>query len=699
MHAQVPTSVLKIVREAAGFGQVDLARSLEVNQSVVSRLEATEFTDPQMARRYLTALGTGLSKEALRFYNQSWRFSERPSFLHPDRDALRAAEEALQVLDTFESSEKFDEILQDPLSKLRNRLLNEADYIRHSEHGLAFIGDIGVGKTTALSFVMNLVTTEKAGKRQSVFPTGSGRTTVCEVAIKIAPAFGIAVESLSEEEIRRLVSDLIVGLKTGKTGLPSELARVIRNMADLRETTVRSKDGKGKPKLVDQMKELIEAHDDTDRVVAEVISRMKLDGRTETQLILSENAEGSLEWLASNISKINFGQHPGFSVPQRITVLLPLKALRETPYLLSVIDTKGVEGTTQRPDLKSQTDDARTVTVLCSKFSDAPGSTPISIIRELIESGSDAVDSDRLCLLVLVREDEAVKIVNGSGGNPETTEEGYAIREAQIDQQFAMEGLPTLPVYFYNVGTEQPEEVWNWLTARIERLREQKKIRLDRLVSAAHDLVTNSDVARTKQARLAISETLNAAAVRFKSLPPTIRPAHQNLAAEAKKTHQSSIAASVNRRGDWSNFKATHILGVGVQIDANLRTRESFVRIDEHIESLKTKYAHLVDVRQFLDSLKDDIADWRQEFLNKAALTGRVSFAPLLKDASDLWRECDRLYGAGSGYRASISDVLTRYFEENSDARATVAKVETSMAEIWLEAVINPLAKAAANEG
>ena len=156
MHAQVPTSVLKIVREAAGFGQVDLARSLEVNQSVVSRLEATEFTDPQMARRYLTALGTGLSKEALRFYNQSWRFSERPSFLHPDRDALRAAEEALQVLDTFESSEKFDEILQDPLSKLRNRLLNEADYIRHSEHGLAFIGDIGVGKTTALSFAMNL---------------------------------------------------------------------------------------------------------------------------------------------------------------------------------------------------------------------------------------------------------------------------------------------------------------------------------------------------------------------------------------------------------------------------------------------------------------------------------------------------------------------------------------------------------------
>jgi hypothetical protein len=38
--------------------------------------------------------------------------------------------------------------------------------------------------------------------------------------------------------------------------------------------------------------------------------------------------------------------------------------------------------------------------------------------------------------------------------NPDSAEEGYAIREAQIDRQFATEGLPVLPFNFYNVGTE-----------------------------------------------------------------------------------------------------------------------------------------------------------------------------------------------------------------------------------------------------
>src|SRR3954468_17456052 len=119
-------------------------------------------------------------------------------------------------------------------SSVKNRLISEIDFIRHKEHGIAFIGEIGVGKTTALSFVTNLVTKNKGEEPESIFPTGSGRTTVCEVAIKIAPAFGIAVDCLTEDQIRRLVTDLVNGLKYGKNGLPSELERVIRSMADLR---------------------------------------------------------------------------------------------------------------------------------------------------------------------------------------------------------------------------------------------------------------------------------------------------------------------------------------------------------------------------------------------------------------------------------------------------------------------------------
>lgn len=691
MNAQIPTSLLKTAREEAGINQSQLATELKVSSSVVSRLESTEYADAKMAERYLSAVNTKFAKDIVKYYEHAWKYTERPPFIHPEREVLWSAEKALNLLNEFENGPKFDPILQDPLSKLKNRIITETDFIRNIDHGIAFVGDIGVGKTTALSFVTNLITTNKSGEQKSVFPTGSGRTTVCEVAIKIAPTFGIAVDSLAEEEIRRLVSDLVVGLKTGKTGLPSELGRVIRNMAGLPQVMRRSKTISEKPKTVDPLKEMVNANEDSNQVIADVISRMTLDSRTEAQMILSESAEDSITWLASNIAKINYGQHPNFSVPQRITVLLPLKALRETLYLLSVIDTKGVEGTTQRPDLKAQVDDPRTVIVLCTNFADAPGGTPISMMREVVDSGSDALDAERICLLVLPRDQEALKIVDDSGSNPSDVDQGYAIREMQIEQQLASEGLPAVPINFFNVGIDKPEDIWAWLISIIRQVRLNKVSRVERLIGAADDLVTNSDIAKTRQARRTINETMNGVAERFQGLPQMIRPAHLNLVAEAKKAHQSSIAASINRRGDWGNFQVNHILGVGVKIDANLRTRENFIRIDEQIEGLKEKYAHLLDINQFLLSLQDDLAEWKQGFLSRAALVGRISFARHLEGADELWSDCDKRYGEGSGYRIDVSDLFLKHFEENESARTATQKVDTLLMKIWHDVVSKPL--------
>ena len=692
MSTQIPTFLLKTAREKAELSQSQLAAKLEVSASVVSRLEGTEFVDPRMAERYLLSVKTDFATQILDYYKQHWQFIERPPFIHPERTVLWTAEQAMQILDQFEKEPQFDSILQDPLSKLKSRIITETDFIRLREHGIAFIGRIGDGKTTALSFVTNLVATDKNGTQQSVFPTGSGRTTVCEVAIKIAPAFGIAVDSLPEEEIRLLVSDLVIGLDTGKGGLSSELERVIRNMADLRRTSMPSKDSNEKPKTVDPLKEIIDSTEDRDQVIAEVISRMKLETRTEAQMILSESAEGNLDWLATNIAKINYGQHPGFSVPQRITVLLPLKALRETPYSLSVIDTKGVDGTTQRPDLKAQIDDPRTVTVLCTKFPDAPGETPMSVMREALESGSDALDAGHLCLLVLPRDDEALRIVDDSGNTPDSAEEGYAIRELQICQQFATEGLPNIPINFYNVKADKPEDTWAWLASRIEHVRANKIVRINRLIEAANDLVTNSDVAKTRQARLAIANTMKRAIEeRFRQLPGIIRPAHQNLVSQIKKTHQRSIAASIGRRGNWENFPVFHILGVGVRTDMNLRSRETFVRIDEQIEVLKSTYAHLLDIKQFLESLQYDLSEWKQEFLRRTELMGRIAFSHYLKGTQTLWNDCETRYGAGSGYKLDVSDIFQRHFEEDGGAIAASNKVEASLTKIWSELVIDPL--------
>lgn len=689
MIGQIDTSHLRRARELSGKSQVEIAQRLAVSSSVVSRLETAEQADGQIAERYLDAVDTDFAREITAFFKDDWAYSERPRFDHPQRAELWSAEGAFRKLKTFEDSEEFDDILQGPLNALRSRLLAETDFIKHTEHAIAFIGDIGAGKTTALSHVTKLMLGEGVSAR-SVFPTGSGRTTVCEVAIKIAPAYGIAVDAMDEEGIRRLVFDLVHGVSSGKGGLPSELERVIRNMADVRRTTVKGKAGE-KATTRDGLRELLDELGDPDAAVTEIVARLELRQRTNSQMIFSSENEGSLEWLSSNISKINYGQHPGFSVPERITVLLPLDALLETPYLLSVIDTKGVEGTTQRADLMSRIEDERTITVLCSKFPDAPGATAMSIVREVEETGSDAARSGRLCLLVLPREGEAMGIVDDSGANPETPDEGYAIREDQIDQQFSTEGFASMPSCFFQAGVDDPQSVWNWLTARIEALRHAKVEQIRTLVASADDLVANVDAALVKEARRSIGDRLGAVSDRLSAIATPKRFPQQNLITEAKKTHQSSIAASVNRQGDWDNFPVAYILGQGVKIDANIRTQDAFVRMDEAVETLNGELAHIPEMGQFLRNLQEEIKEWRKSFLSRAAIAGTTLFAPHLQSAEGMWDECDERYGRGGGYRVDVSDIFRDHFEKDKDAIVTLGKVERQVSQLWQKLVIEQL--------
>jgi hypothetical protein len=141
-----------------------------------------------------------------------------------------------------------------------------------------------------------------------------------------------------------------------------------------------------------------------------------------------------------------------------------------------------------------------------------------------------------------------------------------------------------------------------------------------------------------------------------------------------------------------------HILGQGVRIDANLRTKDTFVRIDEAIEGLKDDFAHLGDVAQFLENLKDDVEEWRKDFLARVALAGRNLYSPYLGHAVDMWERCEARYGGGAGYRIDVSSIFQDQFESDAGAMTAAQKVEAQVAAIWEQIVIAPLLKTSAFE-
>lgn len=683
----VPTAALRKARESAGINQGEMARRLGVSSnSVVSRLEKTELTDQPMAERYLKAIGTPDSLAMLDFYSRDWKISKRPDFRHPNRDALWAAEQALQGLAEFEAADEFDQLLTAPLNFTRDTLLSTADYVGKLDHSLAWIGTVGIGKTTALSHLTNLVLHDATGRLRPIFPASGGRTTTSEVVVRAAPAFGVAVEPRDEDDIRILVAELVDAVADGKGGISTELDRAIRNMADI----PKRKDPSDPKALLDPVRDLLETAPSREDVVHTIVTRMRIEQRTETQMILSESNDSGLQWLSSVVSDINFGRHPRFSLPERVTVFLPKSTMRRSPYDLTIIDTKGIHGATDRPDLQALTADSRTLSILCCAFNDAPGQEPLSILQGLKDMGSDALERQRVMLLVLPRADEPLKIIDDLGEPVESVEEGYAFRTRQILDTFRSANLPPIPVMYFNAMDDAAGSVWQAICQQIDQVRARQLERLEKFTELAAELQSNADAHRIQQARVNLAKEAIAIAEAYVALPVSVRPAHQRLLQELKASHPSTIAAAALRNGSWYNLDVHHIVGTGVRADANLRTSDLVSRIQGRLDALRDQFSSTPEAVALVETVIEDLSDWHQEFLTRAQSIGRNTFKPYLDEDTNFWAALRTRYGQGSGYRDDIIAQVDGWFEA-SNLNPARSKVDSRLAEAWREVVLSKL--------
>ncbi|OYW97049.1 MAG: hypothetical protein B7Z15_23830 [Rhizobiales bacterium 32-66-8] len=301
MTYPVSGEALRYVRDQARMSQTQLAKAMGTVASVLSKLEKLDEVEAELAQRYLNAVDTPLAREALDHYGRNWRRSTPPSFLHPDREALWLFDIAARDLDVFEAERK-DPILRGHIDLLR-------------------LGDIGVGKTTALSHAVGLLVGDGRSGRRPAFPVGPGRTTVCETAIRVGP-YGVLVDPMEEEQVVRLARDLVASLAPDAAGIavPAELARLIRAMADMKVTSRVDGD---EVVTIDPIADLLASGVGIAEVADRVVAGMNLSDRTERQLIQAEGSEDGLTWISRLVSAINSGTDPRFSVPTRITVLMP----------------------------------------------------------------------------------------------------------------------------------------------------------------------------------------------------------------------------------------------------------------------------------------------------------------------------------------------------------------------------------------
>jgi len=360
---------------------------------------------------------------------------------------------------------------------------------------------------------------------------------------------------------------------------------------------------------------------------------------------------------------INNGRHPEFTVPDRIDVVVPEPVLAHPHFDIQIIDTRGINQTAQRADIECHFDNPRTITVLCTKFLDAPEQAIQTLLERARASGAVGV-AGKTILLVLPRPGEATSVKDDAGHMITEDEEGCEIKRAQIELALSPIGLPNMPVCFFNAMYDDFQPVRDFVVSRIDHLRGLHVSRLEELAATIDRLERNKE---REEAQAVLDDAMRRVSVWMKSnadLGALSADAHKQLILAIRSAHPRSLWASTRRRGTWNNLDYYYQLGFGARAVAAKHAKK---RLDD----LKTIIGNLLDdeelasAHDFLRQLAIRVEAEADEFLQRIQIAGRAAFTHDLENDAEYWQWCEDRWGQGSGYRDDVANRSDEWFEHD----------------------------------
>ncbi|MEU8361061.1 helix-turn-helix transcriptional regulator [Nonomuraea sp. NPDC048882] len=656
------------LREQAGIKQAELARSITWSPAVLSRVEAGERSvSGEELHALLTAIGTSEAAALADALDRRWVVLPRPALDHPDQELLWEAEQRALELEQLADGPQAHPAFRTRLGEYVGEIRHLAGLLLRREHQIAFIGAIGIGKSTAICRVTGLEIEDHAG-RHTVLETAGGGTTLCEVHLKVGPEYGIFVEPRTDKEIRASVEDFAdLFFKTAQSinadelaeGVSRELGRALRNMAGLvRPKAVKGPDGK-RIKTPDPAEVLANESPEKRDFVVEVLTRMNLPRRDRRDEWWDPSkGESPLDWLKATFENINNGRHPDFSLPARIELVVP-ELLNLAELNVGIVDTRGIDGSGARADLEAQLENPHTVSILCSGFNAAPDQPVQDLLRRAREIDNSQIDS-HCGILVLPRPGEALAVKDESGLRVESSEDGYEIKADQISTALTQYQLAELPVCFFNALEDGPAELEKFLHDRIQDTRARFQRQLSDVLSRALTLLANAEEEQVREVQRAAGRYV-AIWIEQSSDPGRVRTnIPEALIGEMRRAYASTVHAAVRRNGEWHSLSYSHHLGFGA--------RKMAVEVLQELVTAFTNYCQTAckahpEAEELLSQAERLMTSGYDNLLRKMQQVGVNLYGSQLQQESALWWTCMNEWGRGSGYRDRVLDHTRTWFD------------------------------------
>lgn len=688
------------VRERSGIKQAELAKRVALSPAVLSRIESGDRpVTLEEVQDILAQLATTEASDLAKALQRSWRVLPRPPLDHPDQDLLWEAEQVARELATLRDQPDTPHAFERRLSEYIDELGRGAAMLLKREHQLAFIGSIGVGKSTAICKMTGLEVPKEDGTMAPVLEVGGGGITVCEVHLRTGPQFGLIVEPKGDDELRQDVLDLADSiLKTAPSpeddgpsgqesqGISKEVARALRNMAGL--AIQRPKGPDGKRTTVDPAKQLAQQFPSQREFVVEVLSRMDLHRRDKRDVWYdSASGKSPKAWLRDTFAAINNGRSSEFTLPRRIEVVVPEKLLQVADLTVRFIDTKGIDRNAAREDIECHFDDPHTLAVLCSPFNNAPAAETRLLLERAKDAGIRTLDVNA-ALLVLPRPMEALAMKDDATSAPvDSTQEGYELKGEQVALALEPLGLQTLGVAFYNANEDRAASAQEFLLERLTRARDSFRARINDATTGARALLCNYGEERIHAVLRDAGESLHTWTTLNSIVPPVQAHVQESLMAQIQVAYASTVRAAVRREGEWPQLSYSHHIGYGARRLAVMALEKAVEQFTGHCKLLAAtpRYAEAADL---LTQAERVLTSSYEELLRKVQLMGQTVFKDALKAAPMFWQACMDEWGQGPGYKSRVAAHNRQWFE-NEARRKLEEELHALVAREWSRALAN----------
>lgn len=692
-------AVLARLRTELGVTQAALAAEAKLDQSRVSRIEKGEITslvEVDKVLDALTAMGSLRARSYKEFRAYEWKHVPPPSFFNPQRACLEIADETLGNIETFLSDDSRPWPLRRQIERHRENLIKGATYLQKMNHNIAFIGPIGVGKSTGLSFLFDLMVPPSLASKpidRPILETGAGGVTICEVHIKRGPEFGISLLPMPEIELRELVSDFCAGhwaMLKGETKESTDIARVSRE----NDRAIRNMSGLTRRRLIengkyfDPVSDLVASSTSEDEFRTRVLELMKLPERTQREIWYdSATRQHPMEWVTKTFRGVNNGRLTDVSLPSSIDLIIPDFGRSFGELEISLIDTKGVDDIAVREDLDLRLKDPRTAVVFCTRFNDAPGVTTRSLLQHMQQTYSEPVNTGKVSILALPRTEEARAMKDDAGEVAMDDAEGYAFKKMQIENELAAENLAGVPMVFFNAQSDDSSPIREALFGQLSRMRTTVETRLFDLCAAADEVMKNHEAQALTAAMEEVAERLNS----FLQTHPTLPARERHSYTEALTTirnvrYAATLWAATRRKGEYSGLNVTHNVGVGAAKDARFRSERWFASLYDYLAVLKADEG-LQLASKTIEQMGHSAATTRTAFLEAVQRAGMEVYREPLSQSS-IWGKCASQWGAGGGFKTRVASALEEWFESKSDLKD---KLEEITSTLWNQLVIAPM--------